>query len=90
VLMASSKPVSDVALNSVTRAILMIFASLLNPGLPLIYPVCSLNGLISNIRVGGLRCRLSSFEGKEGVERKEVFNSAEEQYSEEDRAYRVA
>jgi hypothetical protein len=32
-LMASSKLVSDVALNSVTRAILMIFASLLNPRL---------------------------------------------------------
>jgi hypothetical protein len=38
----------------------------------------------------GLRCRLSPFEGKEGVEGKEMFNSAEEQYSEGDRAYRVA
>jgi hypothetical protein len=54
-LMASSKLVSEVALNSVTRAILMILASLLNPGLPLIYPVCSLNRWISNIRVRGLQ-----------------------------------
>jgi hypothetical protein len=50
-LMASSKLVSDVALNSVIRAILMVFASLLDPSLPLIYPVCSLDGRISNIRV---------------------------------------
>jgi hypothetical protein len=53
-LMASSKLVSDVALNSVTRAMLMVLATL-TPSLPLIYTVCSLNGQISNIRERGLQ-----------------------------------
>src|SRR5688500_1690935 len=48
-LMASSKLVSDVALNSVTRAMLMVFASLLDPSLPLICLVCSLIERRSNI-----------------------------------------
>jgi hypothetical protein len=38
----------------VTRAMLMILASL-NPGLLLIYPICSLTGQISNIRVRRLQ-----------------------------------
>src|SRR5215213_8221244 len=49
-LMASSKLVSDIALNSVTRAMLTVSASL-NPGSLLVSPICSLAGRISNIRV---------------------------------------
>ena len=49
-LMASSKLVSDVALNSVTLATLTELASL-NPSLLLIYLICSLAGQKSNMTV---------------------------------------
>src|ERR687897_1276767 len=49
-LMASSKLVSDVALNSVTRAMLMVCASL-NPSLLPFYSIYSLAGQKSNMRV---------------------------------------
>src|SRR5215211_318310 len=49
--MASSIPVSDVALNSVTRAMLIVVVSF-GPGLLLFQPVCSQTGQGSNIAWG--------------------------------------